>query len=190
MTITIKESTADTIVRSHNATSTKSLSDDKAAPVQEHEVASFKPGRGFYLAFLSLTVFTLMVALDGTSLSVVLPVISKALKGSALEAFWAGTRFTLASAVFQPTFAQFSSVFGRVFTVIGAMVSFLACARGIIWWFMLYYEPVYFEAAKGYSPVMAGVALFPEIFAFVPLAIIVALAITKPGCFRWSIWSG
>ena len=34
----------------------------------------FKPGKRLYVAFLTLAVITLMVALDGTSLSVALPV--------------------------------------------------------------------------------------------------------------------
>ncbi|EMD88373.1 hypothetical protein COCHEDRAFT_1109415 [Bipolaris maydis C5] len=55
----------------------------------------------------------LMVALDATSLAVALPVITKALAGSAVEAFWSGTSFLLASTVFQPILGSFSSVFGR-----------------------------------------------------------------------------
>jgi MFS family permease len=78
-----------------------------------------------------------MVALDATSLAVALPVsfttldsslylnvlsrrqlkilqvITKALVGSAVEAFWSGTSFLLASTVFQPILGSFSNVFGR-----------------------------------------------------------------------------
>ncbi|EMD64017.1 hypothetical protein COCSADRAFT_181202 [Bipolaris sorokiniana ND90Pr] len=55
----------------------------------------------------------LMVALDATSLAVALPVITKALTGSAVEAFWSGTSFLLASTIFQPILGSFSNVFGR-----------------------------------------------------------------------------
>lgn len=344
------------------------------------EVAAFNPTRRFYLAFVALAVLTLMVALDGTSLSVALPTVARALHGSALEAFWSGTSFLLASTVFQPSFAQLSHVFGRMQMVmvgltlffIGVMVAALAqdftmmligrtiqgigggaiivlteilvtdlvplryrgqwagiiggmwaigsvtgpviggafasvgwrwifwinlpfigvsCVliplflrlkiapsslkeklrrvdwigstlfvasttsilipitwggtmydwsswrtlvplivglagiagfvvyelyvpaepliprslfanrtinlgwifatlHGIILWCMLYYQPLYFEAVKGYKPVIAGVALFPATFTVAPLSIITGIAITKSGHYRWSIWSG
>lgn len=340
----------------------------------------FKPNRGFYLAFAALATLTLMVALDGTSLSVALPVVARALKGSALEAFWSGTSFLLASTVFQPSFAQLSHVFGRMplillaltfffvgvliaavshnFTlmltgrslqgvggggiialteilvtdlvplrhrgawagVIGAMwalgsvtgpviggafaavewrwifylnfpfigISYImvplflrlsrpkgnlaqklrrvdwtgsvlfvgsttgflipltwggvmyewtswrtlvplivgivgliafgvyerfvpaepllpaslfsnrtivlgylfAILHGVILWCLLYYQPLYFEAVKGYKPVIAGVALFPATFTVAPMAIVAGLAVTKTGRYRWTIWSG
>ena len=37
-------------------------------------IEAFKPSRGLYIAFATLAVIALMVALDGTSLSVALPV--------------------------------------------------------------------------------------------------------------------
>jgi len=357
---------------SSSDSSTKSVHDD-AAP-------EFKPTRRFYLAFLALAVLTLMVALDGTSLSVALPVVAQALKGSALEAFWSGTSFLLASTVFQPSFAQLSHVFGRIQTILFALTFFfvgvmmaalsqnfalllagrtlqglgggglVACTEilvtdlvplrhrgqwsgiiaamwaigsvsgpviggafaqtswrwifwlnlpfigvsyimiplfirlnlapsaliaklkrvdwtgsvlfvasttsflipvtwggtmypwtswrtlvplilgvagtfvfilyerfvpvepliprtlflnrtinlgwlfatvhGIILWCMLYYQPLYFEAVKGYKPVIAGVALFPATFTVAPLSIATGIAITKSGHYRWSIWGG
>lgn len=42
-------------------------------PLEERQ-PEFKPTLRFYLAFVTLAVITLMVALDGTSLSVALPV--------------------------------------------------------------------------------------------------------------------
>ncbi|KAJ5600070.1 hypothetical protein N7450_001137 [Penicillium hetheringtonii] len=56
---------------------------------------------------------SLMAALDGTSISVALPTISHELGGTAIEAFWTGTSFTLCSAVFQPVFSSLSDLFGR-----------------------------------------------------------------------------
>ena len=47
------------------------IEEDKAPGIP---VAEFKPTKRLYVAFLTLAVITLMVALDGTSLSVALPV--------------------------------------------------------------------------------------------------------------------
>jgi len=66
-----------------------------------------------------------MVALDGTSISVALPKIAQALNGTAIEAFWAGTSFLLASTVFQPNFASFSHIFGRMPVIIAAITLFM-----------------------------------------------------------------
>ncbi|MCJ1226433.1 hypothetical protein MMC12_003085 [Toensbergia leucococca] len=96
--------------------------------------AEFRPNLAFFLAFLTLAVITMMVALDGTSLSVALPIIADKLRGTAIEAFWAGTSFLLCSTIFQPNFASFSHIFGRkpmvlvglVFFLIGAIVAAVA----------------------------------------------------------------
>jgi MFS family permease len=81
-----------------------------------------------------------MVALDGTSISVALPIIAKKLNGTAIEAFWAGTSFLLASTVFQPNFASFSHIFGRMpvimvsiaFFFVGVMMAALANDFGVL----------------------------------------------------------
>ncbi|KAL9095161.1 MAG: hypothetical protein Q9165_002417 [Trypethelium subeluteriae] len=75
---------------------------------------AFHPGARFYLAFSSLTVLAMMVSLDGTSVSVALPIIASSLHGTAIEAFWAGTAFLLSSAVFQLPIASLSTIFGRM----------------------------------------------------------------------------
>ncbi|KAH3393315.1 hypothetical protein KXW79_002947 [Aspergillus fumigatus] len=84
----------------------------------------FTLGRRGVLAFFTLSVLTLMVALDGTSISVALPTITQDLKGTAIEAFWSGTSFLLCSTVFQPNFASFSSIFGRRPLVLVALAFF------------------------------------------------------------------
>ncbi|KAI1460689.1 MFS general substrate transporter [Annulohypoxylon moriforme] len=86
------------------------------SPWEPEEVlppSPFKPGRDFIFAFCSICVITLAAALDATSLSIALPIITNELKGSAIEAFWTGTSFLLTSAVFQPVIAGMSHVFGR-----------------------------------------------------------------------------
>ncbi|OAL35450.1 hypothetical protein AYO20_05300 [Fonsecaea nubica] len=334
----------------------------------------------FVMAFVALSVLTLMVALDGTSISVALPIIARKLHGTAIEAFWAGTSFLLASTVFQPNFASFSHIFGRMPVImvsialffvgvmmaalsngfglllagravqglggggvmamteivitdlvplryrgqwagiiagmwsigsvsgpiiggafaqvqwrwifwlnlpfigigavmiplflrlnvipqsiaaklrrvdwigtvvfVGSMTSFLipltwggvmyswsswrtlvpllvgavgligfgfyeaylapepllrlsvfsnrtaniayvtTTLHGMVLWCILYYQPLYFEAVKGYTPVVAGVALFPASFTVAPMAVVTGLLITKFAAYRWSIWAG
>ncbi|PGH03017.1 hypothetical protein GX51_04335 [Blastomyces parvus] len=90
------------------ATSSSSLSDNAA-----DDAKVFRPSARTWLVLMTLAVLTLMVALDGTSISVALPIIATQLKGTAIEAFWSGTAFLLCSTVFQPNFASFSNIFGR-----------------------------------------------------------------------------
>ncbi|KAL3472597.1 major facilitator superfamily domain-containing protein [Aspergillus californicus] len=48
----------------------------------------------------------------------------RGLNGSAIEAFWAGTSFLVASTVFQPAFNMCSDLFGRKWTLFSAVVAF------------------------------------------------------------------
>ncbi|KAL9598908.1 MAG: hypothetical protein Q9219_004173 [cf. Caloplaca sp. 3 TL-2023] len=88
----------------------------------------WRPSSRLYLAFLTLCVITMMIALDGTSLSVALPIISDKLGGTAIEAFWSGTSFLLCSTIFQPSFASFSHIFGRKPMIMTGLVFFVAGA--------------------------------------------------------------
>ncbi|CRG87947.1 putative MFS-type transporter C1399,02 [Talaromyces islandicus] len=80
---------------------------------QEELKTEWKISKRGLLVFVTICVLTLMVAIDSTSIGVVLPNISKALDAPAIEAFWAGTGFLLCATVFQPTFVSFSNIFGR-----------------------------------------------------------------------------
>ena len=105
----------------------RSVSPSPAPSVSKDSADSpidFKPTARLYLAFGALAVLTLMVALDGTSISVALPIIARKLHGTAIEAFWAGTSFLLTSTVFQPSFASFSHIFGRKPLVLIALAFF------------------------------------------------------------------
>ncbi|KAI1614407.1 DNA repair protein RAD50 [Exophiala viscosa] len=364
--------------QSQNTPSSVSISSEKQNDT--NEPPEFNVSTRFLMAFAALSVLTLMVALDGTSISVALPIIAKKLHGSAIEAFWAGTSFLLASTVFQPNFASFSHIFGRMPVImvsitlffvgvmmaalsnnfglllagrsvqgiggggiiamteivvtdlvplrwrgqwagviagmwsigsvsgpiiggafadvqwrwifwlnlpfigiggvmvplflrlnvipqsiaaklrrvdwigsvlfVGSMTSFLipltwggvmyswsswrtlvpllvgalglvgfcffeayvaaepllrlsvfsnrsaniayatTTLHGMILWCILYYQPLYFEAVKGYSPVVSGVALFPATFTVAPMAVVTGLMITKTAAYRWSVWLG
>ena len=101
---------------SHPSTESASLSEGNVSPSLtplEEVKPLFQPSRGFLLAFASICIVTLAAALDATSLSIALPIITEKLKGTAIEAFWSGTSFLVTSAVFQPVVAGLSHVFGR-----------------------------------------------------------------------------
>ena len=104
------EKTADISSPENGSLSGKEESD---MPALESVTPAFQPTRGFLLAFASICIITLAAALDATSLSIALPIITVKLKGTAIEAFWSGTSFLLTSAVFQPVIAGLSHVFGR-----------------------------------------------------------------------------
>jgi len=82
-------------------------------PPLQHFTPEFKPGKSFMLAFASICIITLAAAIDATSLSIAIPIITVKLHGTAIEAFWSGTSFLVTSAVFQPVIAGLSHVFGR-----------------------------------------------------------------------------
>lgn len=108
--------------------------EDPASPQE-----AFNPGWPFYLTFITLSTITLIVALDATSLSVALPIIAYSLGGTAIEAFWSGTSFLLASTVFQPVFASLSHIFGRKPIVSSVSLSYcLFPLRLFIPWLCLY----------------------------------------------------
>jgi MFS family permease len=81
-------------------------------------------GWRFYAAFACLCLVSFLTALDATIISVAVPTIAKDINATAIEAFWMGTSFLLASTVFQPTFASFSHIFGRQPVLLAALSLF------------------------------------------------------------------
>ncbi|KAJ5719965.1 hypothetical protein N7493_006843 [Penicillium malachiteum] len=72
-----------------------------------------------------------------------------------------------------------------------ATVSYIGSVfQGLILWCTLYYLPLYYEAVKEFSPILSGVALFPETFTVAPSAMVVGILITVTGHYRWAIWLG
>ena len=65
-----------------------------------------------------------------------------------------------------------------------------AMIHTLIVYAFLYFMPLYFEAAKGYGPIVSGVALFPQTFTVAPMSIVSGIIITKTGSFRPVIWFG
>lgn len=62
--------------------------------------------------------------------------------------------------------------------------------HGIILWSILYYAPLYYEAVKGFSPIISGVAVFPETFTVAPASVAVGIIVSITGKYQWAIWSG
>jgi hypothetical protein len=54
----------------------------------------------------------------------------------------------------------------------------------------LYFLPLYFEGVQGYTPVIAGVALFPATFTVAPMAIVAGVIISKTNDYRALTWAG
>ncbi|PYI00385.1 MFS general substrate transporter [Aspergillus sclerotiicarbonarius CBS 121057] len=79
------------------------------------------------------------------------------------------------------------SIFQNRSAVIALAASFL---QGMILWCALYYMPLYYEAVKSFSPIMAGVALFPDTFTVAPSAILCGFVITRTGHYRWGLYLG
>jgi MFS family permease len=72
-----------------------------------------------------------------------------------------------------------------------AIVSFIGCfLQGLILWCVVYFLPLYYEGVKGYSPILSGIALFPETFTVAPSAFISGITITITGHYRWATWFG
>lgn len=59
--------------------------------------------------------------------------------------------------------------------------------QGMIIWSLLYYLPLYFEVAKNYVPISAGIALFPLTFTMAPASVVVGLVIAETGQYRPSL---
>ncbi|KAL8872187.1 MAG: hypothetical protein Q9174_002140 [Haloplaca sp. 1 TL-2023] len=79
----------------------------------------------------------------------------------------------------------------RIFKNTTSAVSYVTTViHGMILWSLLYYLPLYYEAVKGFSPVISGVALFPETFTVAPTTVVVGVLITLTGRYRWAIWAG
>ncbi len=71
-----------------------------------------------------------------------------------------------------------------------AAAYFETVIHGMVLWCLLYYLPLYYEAVKGQSPIIAGISVFPETFTVAPAAVVTGILITKTGHYRAPIWAG
>jgi hypothetical protein len=138
---------------------------------------------GMLLFLVSSTAFLLPITLAGTvypwsSWRILLPLILAAfgLVGLICHQRWIAKQSVIRL-----------SIFSNRTTIIGHIGTFV---HGIILWMLLYYLPLYYEGVRAYSPLVAGMAAFPETFTVAPAAIITGLAISKTGHYRWALTSG
>jgi MFS family permease len=97
----------------------------------------------------------------------------------------------LVFAYYEYRYAEHPIIPLEIFTSKTATVSFIGTViQGLVLWCALYFLPLYFEAVKGYSPIISGVAIFPDSFTVAPSAMIAGLTITKIGKYRWAVWVG
>ncbi|MCJ1381293.1 hypothetical protein MMC17_004403 [Xylographa soralifera] len=62
--------------------------------------------------------------------------------------------------------------------------------HGMILWSIVYFLPLYYEAVKGYTPIVAGLGAFPESFTVAPASVATGIAIAITGRYRWGVWAG
>lgn len=62
--------------------------------------------------------------------------------------------------------------------------------HGLLLFSLVYYMPEWFQAVKGFSPLMSGVAALPQTATIVPCAVAVGVIVGKTGRYRWAIWLG
>lgn len=67
---------------------------------------------------------------------------------------------------------------------------FAGFINNLIVYGVLYFLPLYFEAVRGYNPILSGVALFPATFTVAPISAVSGIIITKTGDFRGVTWLG
>ncbi|KAF5650519.1 multidrug transporter [Fusarium tjaetaba] len=100
------------------------------SPLQLKELnelpASSTRGWRFYGAFGTLCLVTFIIALDSTIICVALPTIAEDVGATAIEAFWCGTSFLLASTVVQPPVASLSHIFSRRSALLASLTVFVA----------------------------------------------------------------
>jgi len=71
-----------------------------------------------------------------------------------------------------------------------AVTFFSTFIHGLLLWCTLYYLPLYYEAVKGMTPIMTGVALFPQTFTVAPASMISGILIAITGKYRAGVWVG
>jgi hypothetical protein len=93
--------------------------------------------------------------------------------------------------VHQEYIAKYPLIRTAIFKTKSAAILFaVTTVHGIILWAILYFMPLYFEAVKGYGPILAGVSMFPWTFTVAPGSVATGIAIAVTGKYRWANWVG
>lgn len=86
---------------------------------------------------------------------------------------------------------EHSFIPARIFCNRSVFLAYLGIfIQGVFLFSILYYLPLYYEGAKLYSPIIAGVAMFPETFTIIPAAMIAGGISADRGTYRWANWAG
>ena len=97
----------------------------------------------------------------------------------------------IAFIVYIELFASNPLIHTSVFKTKSAAILYASTViHGIILWSILYYLPLYFQAVKGFSPILSGVALFPWTFTVAPASVGTGIAIAMTGKYRWANRAG
>jgi hypothetical protein len=79
------------------------------------------------------------------------------------------------------------SIFHSRTAAITYLTTFL---HGIILMTLLYYLPLYYETVKQFTPIKAGIALFPETFSVGPACIIMGIVVSRTGHYVRGVYIG
>lgn len=97
----------------------------------------------------------------------------------------------IAFVLHQEFVAQNPLIRTSVFKNMSAAILFSATiGHGIILWAILYYMLLYYQAVKGMSPIITGVAMFPWTFTVAPASVATGIAIAVTGRYRWANRAG
>ena len=97
----------------------------------------------------------------------------------------------IAFIVYIEFFASNPLIRTSVFKTRSAAILYISTViHGIVLWSILYYMPLYFQAVKGFGPILSGVALFPWTFTVAPASIGTGIAIAITGTYRWANRAG
>lgn len=96
-----------------------------------------------------------------------------------------------AFAIYEWRVARYPMIPPAIFHNRTALISFAGYAVvGLLVWCCLYFLPLYYEAVKGFKPIMSGIALFPETLTVAPSGVIVGLLISRTGRYYWAVCTG
>ncbi|KAK8101844.1 major facilitator superfamily transporter [Apiospora kogelbergensis] len=121
----LKRDEKDRPVVRTNTASTNS-GDVEAGAQQPDVLAEWSPTRHEWLIMLTLSVISLMVALDACIIVTSLSAMVTDLGGNTTQGFWIGTSYLLVNAVTMPFIASLSDIFGRPICLTAALVFFTA----------------------------------------------------------------
>ncbi|KAK7965872.1 uncharacterized protein PG986_000149 [Apiospora aurea] len=92
----------------------------------EQPLSEWSPTRHELLIMLTLSIISLMVALDACIIVTSLSAMVTDLGGNTTQGFWVGTSYLLVNAVTMPFIASLSNIFGRPLCLVAALVFFTA----------------------------------------------------------------